>query len=222
MKNKNPHIGMDQLSYFVKMMKYYLDPNQSAHFWNKIREYCPDLMQAFDTFGQPEPFAVMRKVTFTWDLHSPAFAPHLVEAADLEPVGTGEEAKTMNPYTRRVKRGAALLDEKVPGWRDKIILSTLDFSRGGILGQLFDGYKKGVRALFYIDMDDYDVGEWLDSLEHLTVVDHGFTIDTLRVEDDATEWQALRSAWIVELNGSAPQQREQLPVQLEPEQESRI
>ena len=83
--NETPQIGMDQLAYFARMMKYYLDPDQSAHFWSKIRENCPDLMQMMDTFDQPLPFTVMRKVTFTWDLHSPAFDPCLAFGNEDQP-----------------------------------------------------------------------------------------------------------------------------------------
>jgi hypothetical protein len=48
-----------------------------------------------------------------------------------------------------VDRGVALLDEKVPGWRELIQVSRLAMSNGCrcVLGQLFGGYLEGVDAL---------------------------------------------------------------------------
>jgi hypothetical protein len=72
------HIGMDQLAYFVNMVDSYLDidlPDRRARFWDRIREDCPELMQAIDAQFAPEG---LREITFTWSRTSPAFDPHLV------------------------------------------------------------------------------------------------------------------------------------------------
>lgn len=59
-------------------------------------------------------------------------------------------------YAERVARGAALLDEKVPGWDRRINLGSLDLGDGDccIIGQLFPGdgkylsnYSAGIDAL---------------------------------------------------------------------------
>jgi hypothetical protein len=85
--NETPQIGMDQLSYFVDMMKDYLVPELREHFWITIRENCPDLMQAIEGRFLTE----MRAITFTRDLVSPAFDPHLVFGHDDHSEQTEEE-----------------------------------------------------------------------------------------------------------------------------------
>jgi hypothetical protein len=50
----------------------------------------------------------------------------------------------------RVERGAALLDERRPGWWEKVSLQRLDLASecDCPLGQIWGGYIKGVAALF--------------------------------------------------------------------------
>jgi hypothetical protein len=50
---------------------------------------------------------------------------------------------------KSVESGAALLDERLPGWRDHIDPNSLDLSgcEECILGQLFGDYSKGVELL---------------------------------------------------------------------------
>jgi hypothetical protein len=117
----------------------------------------------------------------------------------------------MNPYTENVKRGAVLLDQERPGWRDEIDLATLDLSDGCscILGQVFGYYSDGVWALFEVDLSDDDCfAEAFEETEDLRiVVSHGFTIDRpLR----SYKWHLLQEAWRAELEGPASQQREPL------------
>lgn len=52
-------------------------------------------------------------------------------------------------YEDRIARGAALLDEQRPGWRDEIDVETLDLASecDCILGQLHGDYLEGVDML---------------------------------------------------------------------------
>lgn len=52
--------------------------------------------------------------------------------------------------TPEVERGIALLDERVPGWRDRINLDDLDMGSitKCVLGQLFGQYVDGLNELF--------------------------------------------------------------------------
>jgi hypothetical protein len=137
-----------------------------------------------------------------------------------------DQEKTMNPSTSKVKRGADLLDRERPGWRDNINRSTLNSANGQhcILGQVFGYYNSGLIALLHIDVSSHDdYAAWYDSPDFQTVLAHGFIVDVLAAEDDDAEWTALQEAWIAELDRDrSHDQREQLPEQLEPGQESRI
>lgn len=65
-----------------------------------------------------------------------------------------------NTVRQNVARGAALLDEKMPGWEDKIDLERLSMYDGCdcILGQLAGMYHRG-RAHLRINLGDgYDYG----------------------------------------------------------------
>lgn len=48
-----------------------------------------------------------------------------------------------------VQRGAELLDERLPGWRDEIDQDFLDLGNtcNCVLGQLFGSYDRGVKVL---------------------------------------------------------------------------
>lgn len=58
----------------------------------------------------------------------------------------------------RVTRGVALLDEKVPGWVDKVNVERLDVSNGVtcVLGQLYGAYNSGRAKL---DLDEAQAAE---------------------------------------------------------------
>lgn len=55
----------------------------------------------------------------------------------------------MTPTPVAVKRGAALLDERLPGWRNHVHPETLDLSSacGCVLGELFGDYERGCGIL---------------------------------------------------------------------------
>jgi hypothetical protein len=73
-----------------------------------------------------------------------------------------------------VDRGAALLDARLPGWRDVIDASQLDLNscQACVLGQLFGDYSRG---LCLLDVAD---AEW-----------YGF------YASHRTTWQRLTAAW---------------------------
>ncbi len=65
-------VGMDQLRFFVQMVKSHLDdagmvfPGYDTHFWRTLRKRCPELAQAIDTaFTGP-----WSPVTFTSEIAS--------------------------------------------------------------------------------------------------------------------------------------------------------
>jgi hypothetical protein len=53
------------------------------------------------------------------------------------------------PTSKRVARGAQLLDEKVPGWERRIHVGTLDIATTThcVLGQVFGSYGRGTALL---------------------------------------------------------------------------
>lgn len=65
----------------------------------------------------------------------------------------------------RVSRGAALLDEKVPGWAHRINVDTLDVESGTdcIVAQLFGDYLNGINALGLSFMSDDDAAHGYNS-----------------------------------------------------------
>ena len=67
----------------------------------------------------------------------------------------------------RIERGAKLLDERAPGWRERIDLDRLDM--GGcfdcVLGQLFGGYSTGADALGLHLPTDSSLGFDVDAME---------------------------------------------------------
>lgn len=62
----------------------------------------------------------------------------------------------MNQIPEEVKAGIALLDEKVPGWRERIDLNQLkmEYCFSCILGQVFGEYVFGLRQLGIATDDD--------------------------------------------------------------------
>ncbi len=69
--NEIQQMAMVQLYYHVNMMKHHLDRNSQDHFWSQIRQNCPELIQAIDASFRSQ--YGWGKITFTWDLPSPAF-----------------------------------------------------------------------------------------------------------------------------------------------------
>lgn len=118
---------------------------------------------------------------------------------------------------QRVARGAALLDERVPGWRANIDTDRLDMTDGSqcVLGQLapmitggqWDSYGDAVTALFSRPVEGYG-GRRLTIQE----AEYGF----LSLNDDSSDYSsdwgpsldldatdALTPLWIEEINRGA-------------------
>ncbi len=87
-------------------------------------------------------------------------------------------------YEAEVAKGIALLDEKQPGWRERINLSALDMGHCGqcILGQVFGDYEIGVNHFFAIG-------------SHSLPKIHGFLSGAWQDSD----WQDLRDEWRCQL-----------------------
>ena len=92
----------------------------------------------------------------------------------------------MDKYLEQVKKGAAFLDYKMPGWDDKISLEALKMNDPDrcILGQLYDGDRLGIdrfttafsavsRSLGLSEFDRVDNGflleDFLYSAEYITL-----------------------------------------------------
>jgi hypothetical protein len=74
---------------------------------------------------------------------------------------------TMETMTERVVRGAALLDERMPGWEAKIDLDRLDLNSAWdcVLGQLYG----------QDDRNGYDRGKLMLDMSLPIAADHGFS-----------------------------------------------
>lgn len=83
---------------------------------------------------------------------------------------------------RRVKKGARLLDEHMPGWVEKIIPGRLDLASTSycILGQTFSSFTKGMTVL---------------GVEKSTEK-YGFDLEASDPDDG---WEILDKAWIKEI-----------------------
>jgi hypothetical protein len=91
---------------------------------------------------------------------------------------------TPGKYAERIQRGAALLDEKAPGWRQRVDLDRLEMSECTtcVLGQL-DG--RGERPWWPI-VERFGLDFWVEE-----DVKHGFAIDADTVDD----YSALTAEW---------------------------
>ena len=86
-----------------------------------------------------------------------------------------------------VKKGAYLLDEQNPGWRQQVAVGKLDLSSGRscVLGQLYGDYHRGVAIL---DLTDEE-GEYVDyGFDH----PHG---DVWEDVESTVIWRALDELW---------------------------
>lgn len=87
-------------------------------------------------------------------------------------------------YAARVKRGARLLDEKVPGWAGKVNVERLDMTdcESCVVGQVFGEFMEGVEEI----KPDYKTWEaW--------VTRRGYWADTL------TKYPRLDALWRAEI-----------------------
>ncbi|MES2156054.1 MAG: hypothetical protein V4510_13050 [bacterium] len=94
---------------------------------------------------------------------------------------------------RRVKKGAALLDERVFAWRDRVEADTFDIASGAncILGQTF-------RSMFesYTSGGAYEQGRNVLGLGHEAAVEHGFNAGGSEADQELyVGYTALGLAW---------------------------
>lgn len=89
--------------------------------------------------------------------------------------------------TKAAATGAALLDEKSPGWAMEINAATLRMETFThcILGQLYGHYTKGINELFEWDSSGYDD----------QATEHGFFLRTRQDPNRMEKWLALDAAW---------------------------
>jgi hypothetical protein len=87
-------------------------------------------------------------------------------------------------YTERIARGAAFLDEKQPGWRERIDLEALNLAslENCVLGQVFGHFDGGFAALA-------DAGLVAD----VATLDYGFDVNG--DEDDDGWYSVLTQEW---------------------------
>lgn len=109
----------------------------------------------------------------------------------------------METMEQRVNRGAALLDEKRPGWWKSVDLARLDLNHCErcVLGQLFGDYKEGRSALCLLSGLSNSV-KWS--------FDCGFTLVGPDVDCGDEEMEKLTQAWTKLIQ----QRREQQKVSL--------
>ncbi len=100
----------------------------------------------------------------------------------------------MSTIRERVEAGAKLLDEKVPGWREKIDLDSLDVGNHSscILGQLYGEYSAGMRLLLGRPSKSWECSAAL-----------GFIHETSAREEVKNEIACLTDGWRAFLSESS-------------------
>lgn len=102
-------------------------------------------------------------------------------------------------YTTNAPKGAALLDERYPGWRDRIdrkrfnVRSNRDCAAAQIAGEGY--YWDGLKKLFPNASLVPDFSGRTHAL-HADARVYGFTIDVaLDESDDDNMWEVLQAEW---------------------------
>lgn len=101
-------------------------------------------------------------------------------------------------YAERVAKGAALLDERRPGWALVIDLPTLDISDCDycVLGQLMGDYADGLDTLSLTGDTSYAFGFSLTGLEFAEIAKElAKELDVSNYDRDAV-YAGLREAWV--------------------------
>ena len=116
----------------------------------------------------------------------------------------------MSTTNERVAAGAALLDEKRPGWWQRIDTDTLDMGEtcGCILGQTYEAngrstpFDMGCVDLFGSKLGVYG---WVADDGWDAATEHGFSLGPQAYEE--SEWAELRAAWValIEARRAAPE-----------------
>ncbi len=92
-----------------------------------------------------------------------------------------------------VRNGTLLLDSTHPGWYNKVDLNSLKMNVCSrcVLGQLYEGYTKGLYELGLGGM--YDVA----SKDHLVICSFGFDVPVGGgIRERAREFEILRKLWV--------------------------
>jgi hypothetical protein len=103
---------------------------------------------------------------------------------------------TLSPLPTRAVAGAALLDQRRPGWHQQVDRDRLDLEdwRADVLGQLYGSFGAGVRKLTG-GRSEAEVDAW--------TVAYGFDLDEVdlgRSGGPRAAYQALTDAWRDELS----------------------
>jgi hypothetical protein len=96
---------------------------------------------------------------------------------------TRDEECVMGKYTKRIERGAGLLDKTRPGWRNQVDLASLDLGSCArcVLGQLLGSYH----GRHELGLDDEGYAAW-----------HGFTLGSFEaVSDGGDPYIQLTEEW---------------------------
>lgn len=106
------------------------------------------------------------------------------------------------PIGHRVQAGSTLLDEKLPEWRKRIDVATLDMAanQDSLFGQLFGGWNQGLEAL------EFPKTPWEPGI---AAIPFGFELCT---KMPVSEYVPLTDAWrrviLDDQQASQPEQRE--------------
>jgi len=97
----------------------------------------------------------------------------------------------MDTIAERVRRGAALLDERRPGWAGEIDTGTLEMECPNfcILGQIYGRFDTGCETLGIDDSAEDGIVLSFDTASARDVV----------YRDIAAEYDALKAAWLAEI-----------------------
>jgi hypothetical protein len=103
---------------------------------------------------------------------------------------------TLPPLPTRAAAGAALLDQRRPGWHQQVDGDRLDLEdwRADVLGQLYGSFGAGVHKLTG-GLGEAEVDAW--------TVAHGFDVDDNDLGRSAgprAAYQALTNAWQAEFS----------------------
>lgn len=105
----------------------------------------------------------------------------------------------MSIIAERVSAGIALLDEKVPNWRDKIDLSTLDLRNTDkcVLGQIFKGADGSCMSGYFTGCEILDIMQCSccsSDTEGMSPVEYGFDVNCAAGNVDE-QFGALQCEW---------------------------
>jgi len=111
----------------------------------------------------------------------------------------------MNIYAEAVAKGAALLDEKRPGWEFEVDWRMFDIRRTTycVLGQLFGddypipygktGYARGLEELELLRKACKEPNCYLCKEDATPSISYGFNVGN---NEDGDDWNALHDAWL--------------------------